>query len=188
MIAYQNTLMVGSDSQGNNEIIHIDSISMDTIKRFTGHSGGVNCLFVQGQFLFSGSNDQSIIQWNINQGTIVRRFAGHTGNVLGIAVSNDGKYLYSGGDDRTIRQFDTSTGTLLRTLENTHTEKVTSLAITERYLYSSGFDSLAKEWDLSNFALQKTFTGHTEGIWQIAVQDNYIYTASDDNTRIIFII
>jgi WD40 repeat protein len=187
LIAYQNTLIVGSDFQGSNGIIHIDAVSKATIKTFIGHSGGVNCFFVQGPFLFSGSNDRSIIQYNIVDGTIVRRFAGHTGYVLGITVSNDGKYLYSGGDDRTIRQFDTSTGALLRTLENTHTEKVTSLAVTDRYLYSSGLDSLAKEWDLTNFALQKTFSGHTEGIWALAVQNNHIYTASDDNTSIILI-
>ncbi len=52
--------------------------------------------------LFGGANGVMGL-WNVQDGTVVRRFVGHKGSVQGVAVSRDGKQALSGGADGTVR-------------------------------------------------------------------------------------
>jgi WD40 repeat protein len=44
--------------------------------------------------------------WDLESGTVVKRFMGHTDTVGGLAVSEDGNSLVTGSDDYTVRLWD----------------------------------------------------------------------------------
>jgi hypothetical protein len=69
-----------------------------------GHTDVVNDLLIFSKYLFSASDDRSIIQWDIRGSVIkVRSWRAHSGPVKSIA--GDGFYLYTGSDDGKVKQW-----------------------------------------------------------------------------------
>ena len=52
--------------------------------------------------LYSCSDDNTVIQWDISNQIIVYKFEGHTDKVKNIVLSKDNKTLYSCSNDKTI--------------------------------------------------------------------------------------
>jgi WD40 repeat protein len=73
-----------------------------------------------GQWLASGSSDNTVKVWDASSGGLTRSLAGHQGSVRSVAFSPGGRGLASGSDDRTVKLWDVSTGTLNRSLEGHH--------------------------------------------------------------------
>lgn len=69
-----------------------------------------------GQYLASGSLDNTIKLWNVKTGDLLRTLTGHKDLVLSIAFSANGLLLASGSADSTINLWETSTGQLIKTL------------------------------------------------------------------------
>ena len=68
-----------------------------------GHTGSVQCIAtLNGGRLASGSDDTSIIIWNLADGKQLTKLEGHTAMVRCLATL-DGNNLASGGSDETIR-------------------------------------------------------------------------------------
>jgi RNA polymerase sigma factor (sigma-70 family) len=64
-----------------------------------------------GRFLAAGGyEDHTIRLWELATGKEVRRFKGHTQNVLWVCYSADGKAMASSSDDNTLRLWDVATG------------------------------------------------------------------------------
>ncbi len=57
-----------------------------------------------------------VLRLHRNDGTGIRNFIGHTGEVWGVSVSKDGKLLASASDDQTLKLWNLETGELLATL------------------------------------------------------------------------
>jgi WD40 repeat protein len=56
-----------------------------------------------GKNLFSGSNDETIVEWKITENEFQVFPERHRRGVTSIAISPDGKMLISGGRDQTIK-------------------------------------------------------------------------------------
>jgi len=56
-----------------------------------------------GQILASGSNDNTIRLWRVNDGFLLQTLKEHTYKVNSVAFSPDGQFLASGSGDGTIR-------------------------------------------------------------------------------------
>jgi WD40 repeat protein len=103
------------------------------VHRFIGHTDSVRSVVVSpdGRRILSGSNDNSLILWNVAHdspafGQIIRRFEGHTDNVRAAAFSPDGQEILSGSDDRTMIQWQMFTGQRLWTYQG-HSQGITSV-------------------------------------------------------------
>ena len=71
------------------------------LARMEGHTGGVTCLTLYGNKLFSGSFDRTIRVWDADRHKHLATLAGHTNGVLCLTLY--GNKLFSAGWDRTIR-------------------------------------------------------------------------------------
>ena len=57
-----------------------------------------------GQFIVSGSNDNTVRVWNADSGQPVGQpLEGHTNEINSVAYSPDGQFIVSGSDDNTVR-------------------------------------------------------------------------------------
>src|SRR5205085_10910774 len=73
------------------------------------------CVSADGKRLLTrGIHDSTLRLWDTDTGKELRVFAGHTGGVLGAALSPDGKRVLSAGVDNTVRLWDADTGQELR--------------------------------------------------------------------------
>ncbi len=59
-----------------------------------------------GRHFISGGQDGSVRLWELETGTCLHTFTGHTSGVASLAVTPDGRYLISGSGDKTIRVWD----------------------------------------------------------------------------------
>jgi ribosomal RNA-processing protein 9 len=112
----------------------------------------VTCVAVTSDesLIYSGSKDNSVIQWNTETGqkTIIKPKWNknnsnqcHDGEVLAVAVTSDGKYAVCGGRDNMLRVFDTRIGEEVKSF-NGHRDAITSLSFKrDSYsLYSGSLD------------------------------------------------
>ena len=78
--------------------------SGERIKTLTGHSDWVRSVVfsVDGEYLASGSEDNTIGVWKVSSGERIKTLTGHSSYVTSVVFSADGEYLASGSNDKTI--------------------------------------------------------------------------------------
>lgn len=69
-----------------------------------------------GQTVISGGDNGALTSYSTSSGYEQKKFIGHTGDVLSVAISPDGKRLVSGASDQTVRLWDVASGELLLTV------------------------------------------------------------------------
>lgn len=81
-------------------------------KTFTGHTAVVVSVVFSpdGRLLASGSEDDTIVLWNVNTGVKKKTLHGHKDYVSSVAFSPDGQLLASTSGDGTMRLWDANTG------------------------------------------------------------------------------
>lgn len=83
-----------------------DAVSGSHQKLLEGHSGRVNCVVfsLDGKYLLTGSNDQTIKLWDAHTGGLLKTLQGHH-YVTSIAISPSGDYVVAGLFNRTARLY-----------------------------------------------------------------------------------
>ena len=110
-----------------------------------GHTGPVYSVCANDTWMFSGSQDKTIIAWSVSGDLQI--LEGHTGGVKTVCVSDDGQFLFSGSYDKTIKVWHIidETWQLHKTLEG-HTEEVESVCVSRDKLFSGSHDRTIKVW------------------------------------------
>ena len=121
-----------------------------------------------GQFLLSGSFDNTLKLFNINTRKLVRTFEGHSDDVNSVAFSPDGQRVLSGSKDKTIKLWNLSTGQLIHTFKG-HSKDVNSVVFSPdgSFIASGSDDDTVKLWDVSSGNLICTLIGHKTDVWSV---------------------
>lgn len=161
--------------------------NMERTSVLTGHLDEVNSLAFNppGTNLASGSDDKTIILWNLKKRKEIRTFKGHKGIIYSVAISPDGQTLVSGSQDNTIKVWNLKTGQDIRTLKG-HSSLINSVAISSdgEKIASGSYDNTIKVWNLKTGQEIRTLRGHTGEVLSVAMSPDSqkLASASADRT------
>jgi WD40 repeat protein len=157
--------------------------------------------FTGGRLLAVERNDTDdegqavIVLWDLAAGRVVRRFAGHRGDVNGVALAPDGRSLASRGDDQTIRVWEVATGRercrFTERGETTHWTGTQFLALApdgRTLVTAASADPFARAWDLPTGQERPPLAGHRGwvGAVEFAADGRRLVTASQDTTGLVW--
>ena len=154
-----------------------------------------------GTTLASGSEDSTIILWDMTTGEHIKTLArptgpfvgptdllaGHTDTVYSVAFSPDGTTLASGSADNTIILWDATTGQYKETLIG-HKRAVYSIAFSPdgTTLASGSWDRTIKLWDTATWKYRHTLVGHEKVVYCVAFSpDGQILASGSADKAII---
>jgi WD40 repeat protein len=157
-----------------------------------GHAGWVRAIVfsVDGQTLFSASDDQTVKYWNL-AGECLQVFSGHNSFVWTAALveqpnsSGDRPILASGSIDRTIKLWDIQSGECLKTLQG-HIDWICSIACSPdgQTIASGSIDQTVKLWNINTGECLATLHGHSRDVWSVAfsIDGKLLVSGSADAT------
>ena len=136
--------------------------------------------------LASGSQDGSVIIWDLKTGQPAQTLKGHTYGVTSVAWSADGR-LASGSEDDSVIVWDLQTGQPAQILKG-HTNWVTSVAWSaDGRLASGSYDGTVITWDLQAGQPAQVLKGHSFTVTSVAWSaDGRLASGAWDDTIIIW--
>uniref|UniRef100_A0A0C1RPE7 Uncharacterized protein n=1 Tax=Tolypothrix bouteillei VB521301 TaxID=1479485 RepID=A0A0C1RPE7_9CYAN len=154
---------------------------------FVGHEGFVNSVAFSpdGQYIVSGSDDNTLRLWDIHGNLQGQPFWGHESPVTSVAFSMDGQYIVSGSRDNTLRLWDIYGNPQGQPFWG-HGNWVTSVAFSPdgQYIVSGSRDNTLRLWDIYGNPQGQPFYGHEDSVYAVAFGSNgqYIVSGSRDKT------
>ncbi|CAL6102178.1 Pentapeptide_repeats-containing protein [Hexamita inflata] len=145
------------------------------IKTLKGHEEQVTSLaFCLNQnYIVSGSDDKTIIMWDISQEKIVKTFQGHTSAINCVAVSPDGKSMVSGSCDTTAKVWDLETGKEKYILKGHINDVYTvSYNVQGTVIATGSSDKTIKLWDAQSGELLQSLEGHRGAVYSLIFDNN----------------
>ncbi len=148
------TKQLAAGSFGSVQIL--DSTSLQPIRKLEGVSGKVNAVVfsADGTQLFAAAGDAGLsgiaYQWKVSDGSLVRKYEGHTDAIYALALSPDGKTLATGSYDQKIKLWSVETGAESLLLKG-HNGGVFGLSYRPdgKVLASASADRTVKLWEVA---------------------------------------
>lgn len=157
------------------ENIELDDVNSTT--KLGGHCQPVTCVALSksDMYVVSGSKDNSILMWDLNDSSHARRElrpkwskfnSGNeqrlAGEILAVCISSDDRYIASGGRDSMVRIFDSRQRFAEVHAFSGHRGSVNALTFQSNSskLFSGSSDGCVKHWSVSDFAYIETLFGH----------------------------
>ncbi|KAJ9583451.1 hypothetical protein L9F63_022204, partial [Diploptera punctata] len=168
---------------GDPQLWHVMSNSLT--HTFKGHSGPVLCLAItkQSQYLLTGSEDISIIVWDLKSLNLKLRIYEHIAPVLSLTPALNNSVIVSGGEDSRIIITSLLTGDVVMKIDH-HRGPVTSVKVNTAgdVLVSGSSDSTICLWSLENFNLLNTISlPYPITMLDVSSDSVFLMAACEDN-------
>ena len=100
--------------------------------------------------MLSGGDDNRVILWDAEQGTILRTLDGHTAGVTAVAFSPDALRAITGSRDNSVKVWELKVGKELLTLKG-HSQEVTGVCFSpdQKTVLTCGLDGNWIQWQAS---------------------------------------
>lgn len=145
---------------------------------FFGHEGAVwsTISTLDNHYIFSGSEDKSIIIWDAITGKSFGRLEGHTNTVNALELADSERLLISGAWDNSIKIWDWKNKVQVGSLDG-HTGGVYCFSITKdtKFLLSGSGDYKVRIWNIGNMTEEASLECAKSSVFGLAL-------TSDDKT------
>src|SRR5204863_2878398 len=114
--------------------------------------GSVYALGAKRSILASGGPERVVRVWDPKSGRLITKFVGHTDNIRGILINQDGDTIMTASSDQTVKVWSMTAGRCMHTL-TMHNDSVWSLYSDHPQLsvfYSSDRSGLVAKTDTRN--------------------------------------
>ena len=157
---WEGTIAVGLRSS---DITIHNMATGSQIAILSGHGADVNSVVfsLDGTFLVSGSDDETVKLWDVQTGRVVKTFSGHTNWVWSVSISPDGAIIASGSRDNTIRLWNVQAGNCFNVIVG-HNGQVKSVSFSPtgpQLLMSVSDDNRVQQWDIDGFQIGPDYEG-----------------------------
>ena len=145
------------------------------------HKEAVNSIIqLEKNIIASGSNDNMIKFWNLNNGKCFETIKAHEDYINSI-IKLPNEKLASASHDKKIKIWDLRSYKLLNVLSS-HNDYINSIVqLTSGRLASGSGDHTIKIWDMNTLSVQQTLKGHSDWVGSIVQSaENMIITGSGD--------
>jgi WD40 repeat protein len=136
-------------------------------------------------WLFTGSADRTIRQWNLSSGQAEHVLTGHQETVASLAVDDAGRRLVSGDYQGVARIWDIKSGQCLHELHG-HTDSVIRIALDAQgtRAVTASVDHSARVWRVNDGSLEQQLQVHTDRLSGAAISKDgsQAVSASWDHT------
>jgi WD40 repeat protein/serine/threonine protein kinase len=136
--------------------------------------------------LAAGSEDGTVVVWDVATGALQHALKGHRGVVTGVAYTPDGRQLASAGADGTVRIWDTSTGQEGRIIPGNDTP-LSGVAYSPdgTLLAATGADPAIRLWDAATGREVHTLRGHDATVSCVTFSPDGRWLASADLYQLV---
>lgn len=160
--------LVESTPSGQHVVCCVDTdpqlwhiMSNELVHTFKGHTKKVVCMVItrQSQYLLTGSEDASVIVWDLRSLTMSMRICEHIAPVLAITVALNNSVIVSGAEDSSIIISSLANGKRITKIDH-HRGPISSLKITYGgdILVSGSQDATICLWSLETFTMLNIIT------------------------------
>jgi F-box and WD-40 domain protein 1/11 len=159
------------------QLFKLDISTLKLSESFEGHESSVFALAMSENLLFSGSADTTIICWNSDTGSIIRRFIGHSNYVYDLKVLGNGLYSTDSG---IIIKWNINDGLIAQIFSANHALDVRSILLKERSLFSGSLDGVVMRWDIFTGLPFFTYKEYDKSLRTIVLWANLVISGGDD--------
>ena len=132
------------------------------------HNVITSAISYDGTLLATAGDDNELIIWNIQTGTIFRRLTGLSGWTKSLAFSRDGKYIVSGGKESKVCVWDIERASILNSFSG-HSGDVNAVCFSadNSLVASGGADRTIRIWNIKSGSSVTTLTQHSRDVTSV---------------------
>ncbi|XP_041976047.1 NACHT domain- and WD repeat-containing protein 1 [Aricia agestis] len=175
--------LVLAPATGDPQLWHV--MSNSRVHTFKGHSGRIlsMCVTRESQYLLTGSEDTSVIVWDLHTLAVKTKILEHIAPVLCVAAIVNRSLVISGGEDSAVIVTSLVDGALVTKLDH-HRGPVTEVKVIQdgEILVTCSQDGTVCTWNVDNFTLLSTVNAGAPIHAMTVTDDNvFLVTLQGDN-------